>query len=626
MRNLSLILFCLIFISAFAQDISEKIISSEVNDVTVFLEGAQVVRKKTVTVSKGVTVLKFNNLSPYIDAKSVQVKATGELTILSVSHQQNFLNKSSKSDEQKSLITQLEAIDDKLKVEKTYLSILIEEMAFLQDNRNISGKNEQTTLANLQQTADFYSSRLTALKLKEVERNKTIRTLEMQKSDVQQQLTTLSGKKEHPSGEVLIKVDAKQTSTYSLELSYFVANASWFPSYDVRAQSINDPIQFIYKANVKQDTKEDWKNVKLRFSSAMPDQSGVAPVLKPYLLNYNTLPPVYSIRGNQVRGKISDQNGEPLPGASVVVAGTTIGTVADMEGNYSLTIPSDASQLNVSYIGYLTQRVPVSGDVVNIKLMESQQSLNEVMVVGYGTQSKIDNTLQGRLAGLAVDKPTMRIRGSNSLAIPTIQVVKQTAIEFEIKTPYTILSDSKSYAVDMEFYDLNAHFQYYTVPKIDKDAFLIARIVDWEKYNLLAGEANIFFENTYVGKTLMDVSQAVDTLDISLGRDKKISVSRDKVKEMTSRQLIGSKKEESYGWKITVRNNKNKPINLVVLDQVPVSENSEIEVAVQQLSGAKPDTETGEVKWEFVLQPNEKRELDLKYSVKFPKNKYLVID
>lgn len=297
-----------------------------------------------------------------------------------------------------------------------------------------------------------------------------------------------------------------------------------------------------------------------------------------------------------------------------------------MEGNYSLTIPSDASQLNVSYIGYLTQRVPVSGDVVNIKLMESQQSLNEVMVVGYGTQSKIDNTLQGRLAGLAVDKPTMRIRGSNSLAIPTIQVVKQTAIEFEIKTPYTILSDSKSYAVDMEFYDLNAHFQYYTVPKIDKDAFLIARIVDWEKYNLLAGEANIFFENTYVGKTLMDVSQAVDTLDISLGRDKKISVSRDKVKEMTSRQLIGSKKEESYGWKITVRNNKNKPINLVVLDQVPVSENSEIEVAVQQLSGAKPDTETGEVKWEFVLQPNEKRELDLKYSVKFPKNKYLVID
>ena len=97
----------------------------------------------------------------------------------------------------------------------------------------------------------------------------------------------------------------------------------------------------------------------------------------------------------------------------------------------------------------------------------------------------------------------------------------------------------------MEFYDLPAFYQYYCVPKIDKDAFLIANIVDWEKYNLLEGEANVFFEDTYVGKTLMDVRYASDTLEISLGRDKKVSVNREKIKDFTNKQFIGNNKEET---------------------------------------------------------------------------------
>jgi hypothetical protein len=95
-----------------------------------------------------------------------------------------------------------------------------------------------------------------------------------------------------------------------------VANAGWFPSYDIRAKNINEPVQLIYKANVKQDTKVDWTNVKLKFSSADPNVSGVAPKLQTYFLNYNTLPPTYKLTTNSVRGKVVDSNGEPLPGAN----------------------------------------------------------------------------------------------------------------------------------------------------------------------------------------------------------------------------------------------------------------------------------------------------------------------
>ena len=436
----------------------------------------------------------------------------------------------------------------------------------------------------------------------------------------------MTSKKEYPTGEVLVKVDAKQTKNYSLELTYLVGNAGGFPSYDIRAKNINEPIQLIYKANVRQDTKVDWSNVKLKFSSANPNASSVAPKLQTYLLNYNILPPSYKLTTNSIKGKVVDSNGQPLPGASVVVEGTTIGTSTDIDGNYSITIPDNSSQLTFSFIGYNSKTLPVSSSVMNISLDESEMALEEVIVVaGYGSNKKISNTLQGKVAGVNVDK-SVRIRGASSLAIPTEQIVNQTTVDFEINTPYSVKSDNKNYTVDMEFYELPAFFQYYSVPKINKEAFLIANILDWEKYNLLEGEANVFFEETYVGKTLLDVRYASDTLEISLGRDKKVSVNREKIKYYTAKQFIGNKKEETRVWKTTIKNNKDQVINMIILDQVPVSTIEEIVVNVLNNSGAKLNSETGEIKWEFELKPNDKKEFELKYSVKYPKNKNLIVE
>ncbi len=622
MKTIYFLLFCLAFTNLFSQEVLEKEIITEVNDVTVFLDGAQIVRKKTMDLPKGYTIIKFVNLSPFIDAKSVQVKAEGELTVLSVNHQQNFLDKIEKTSDLKDLEKQLEMIDDKIKVENTHLSILQEELTFLQANRDIGGKNEQVSVTNLQQTSEFYSSRLTSLKMKEIERNKNLRTLSEQKNDLQNQLKTLTSKKEFPTGEILVKVDAKQPNKYSLELTYLVENAGWFPSYDIRAKNINEPIQLIYKANVKQDTKEDWKNVKLKFSSAKPNVSGVAPVLQTYSLNYHTLPPTYQFSSNTVRGTVMDSSGEPLPGANVLVKNTTIGTVTDIQGNYTITVPNRSSELVFSYIGFNTLIQPITSNIMNINLEEDIQALEEIVVVGYGTSS----VLQGRTPGVSKSKASVNIRGGSSLTLPTAQVENQTTVDFEIKMPYTIKSDNKNYTVDMEVYELPAFYQYYCVPKIDKDAFLIANISDWEKYNLLEGEANVFFEETYVGKTLMDVRYASDTLEISLGRDKKVSVNREKIKDYTEKQFIGNKKEETRAWKTSVKNNKNQVINMIILDQVPVSTIEEISVNIKTHSGAQLNSEKGEIKWEFNLQPGDKKEFELLYSVKYPKYRNLVVE
>lgn len=621
MKHTILLMLTFFFGTIYAQTNSDKEIKTEVSEVTVFIENAQVTRESSQTVSKGKTTLKFINLSPFIDAKSIQVKASGLVTVLSVNHQQNFIDKLEKQQEVKDLESKFNSIGEKIKLEQTYLSILKEELDFLKENRNIGGKNQQVSVLNLKDASNFYGTKLTALKLKEIDRNKTLRELTQQHNDLRNQLNTLRGKKEFPNGEIVVKLDAKNATKVDFEISYVVGNAGWFPSYDIRAKNINEPVELVYKANVKQDTKVEWKNVKLKLSSAEPNISGVIPELQTYFLNYNSIPPIYGKRINQVSGTVFDSSRRPLPGVNVVVDGTTIGTSTDFDGKYNISIPNNATNLNYSFVGFQNQSLPIRSSVMNVYLQEDAV-LDEVVVMSYAdeiAEPSYSRKLEGKVSGV-------NIRGAASLPIQTTQIENQTSVDFEIKMPYTVKSDNKSYAVDIDSYNLPAFYQYYSVPKVDKTAFLTANITDWEKYNLLEGEANIFFEGTFVGKSLLDVRYASDTLQISLGRDKNVSVTREKIKDFTSKKFIGSKKEEARAWDIIVKNNKSQAINMVVYDQVPVSTLDEIKVEISKTSGAKQNSTTGELKWEFKLDPNKTKTFKLQYSVKYPKNRNLIIE
>ncbi len=310
-----------------------------------------------------------------------------------------------------------------------------------------------------------------------------------------------------------------------------------------------------------------------------------------------------------------------MPGASVTVKGTTIGATTDFDGKYSISIPNGARELVFSYLGYVTKTASIDKNVINVQLQEDASTLDEVVVVGYG--KKKNNSISQILQGVV---PGVKIRGAASIEIPVEQIENQTSVDFEIKMPYTIKSDNKSYAVDISNYSLVADYQYYSVPKINKNAFLMANITDWEKYNLLEGEANIFFEETYIGKSLLDVRYAKDTLQISLGVDKNIQIEREKITDFASKKFIGSRKEELRNWKISVKNNKTQAINMLVFDQVPVSTNEEIKVELINISNAIQNSETGELKWLFKLNPKESKTFELKYSVKYPKNKNLNIE
>ncbi len=628
MKKLFVFLACTQAFALFGQENPEKAIDSEVEQVSVFFANAQITRQKSLSVEPGKTSLRFQNLSPYINPKSVQVKVEGAVTVLSVNHQLNYLKDLEKPGELTELEKRYKSIEEKIKLEQAHLSVIDEEIVFLQENRKIGGKNQELSVTNLKEASEFYSARLTSLKLGRIERLNSITTLQEDLGKIGRQINELSSSKEFPSGEILISIDSKSKKTIKVNLSYLVHNAGWFPSYDIRAKSIEEPLEIIYKANVHQDTKVDWKNVKLAFSSGNPSLSGTAPELKPYYLDYNSYPPTYEGNIHEVSGKVMDSQGDPLPGANVVVSGTTIGTITDVNGAFSLAIPPRASGLSFSYIGFTTQDIPIDRAHVSVVLQEDLISLDEVLVTGYGIEPVMEEAssrmLQGRASGVSVSKSISRTEAS--LAIPTVQQENQTSVEFSIDMAYTVKSDNKSHVVDLTSYEVPADYEYYCVPKIDKDAFLMGYITQWEQYNLLEGEANIFFEDTYIGKSIIDVRYISDTLSVSLGRDKSVSVNREKIKELTSWRLIGNKKEETRAWKISVKNNKTQAIHMVLLDQVPVPTIEELELEIQELSRGKRNEESGEIKWILQLDPKENKEVELRYSLKYPKYQSIILD
>lgn len=210
---------------------------------------------------------------------------------------------------------------------------------------------------------------------------------------------------------------------------------------------------------------------------------------------------------------------------------------------------------------------------------------------------------------------------ANSVAAFTSEVETTLSIEFAIGLPYTILSGGKGQQVDIKNIDLPADYQYAVVPKLELSAFLLARITKWDTYNILSGNANIYFEGTFVGKTYIDASNTMDTLSISLGRDPRIVVERNLITDYTSKKMIGTNRKEEYGYEIIIRNTKKEAITIVVEDQYPISQNSSLEVLLTESSGATNDPITGKLSWKLDIPAAETKKLVLKYSVKYPKDK-----
>jgi len=234
--------------------------------------------------------------------------------------------------------------------------------------------------------------------------------------------------------------------------------------------------------------------------------------------------------------------------------------------------------------------------------LDSIAVLNEVVVQGYSMRKKDDKVFKSKSVEANIQE-------------------NQLNVSFDIDIPYDILSNSKPHSVALKEIKLPATYKYYAAPRVEKEAFLLAEINDYSKYNLLPGEANIIFEGLYVGKTFINTNQTSDTLNLSMGRDKKISIKREKVVDKSGTRFLSSKKEQTFTYDITVRNNKKEAADILLKDQYPLSTDKEIEIELLQSDNAAANKETGILTWTLKLNPNETKKVRISYKVKYPKDK-----
>ena len=204
--------------------------------------------------------------------------------------------------------------------------------------------------------------------------------------------------------------------------------------------------------------------------------------------------------------------------------------------------------------------------------------------------------------------------------------VGETTISFDVAVPYTIESDGKFQTIEIQRTTTDAEYKYVAVPKLSSYAYLTGNIASWAEQSLQSGEATLYFENTYVGKSELNVNQMTDTLTLSLGTDNSILVKREKRQDFTSKRVIGTNKTETYSFLITIRNNKSSQVRITLKDQIPVSSNSGITVEATELTGGRHNQQTGEIRWDLEIKPQETKQIILTYSVKYPKDKTVILE
>lgn len=241
------------------------------------------------------------------------------------------------------------------------------------------------------------------------------------------------------------------------------------------------------------------------------------------------------------------------------------------------------------------------------------------------TQSATTDSKKGKKEekSLSVDEVYEDASGANNYVAQTTNVINT---EYEITLPYEIPSDAKPHTISIFKENLTGIYKYVAIPKIDKEAFLTAALVGWEKLNLIPANGNIIFENSIIGSTFIDPTTSNDTLTVSLGADKRIFIDRKKLSDKTKDKIVGNTRKRNITIEITVKNQNLTPVELKLKDQFPISNNAEIKIETGEIKDAEVDINTGIIEWNVNLKPNEVKKFSFSYSISWDKSKPILTE
>lgn len=544
-----------------------EVTEPKIQKVTVFLSGAQISREGNFLIQPGVNEITFSGVSPYVDPNSLQARGFGEFTIMDVKFKVHYPQPEKVENDPNKIpadvLKKMNLLRDSLDVLNYNLEELrakkevrTMERQMLLNNGTVKGTGKVNDSIQLLKSAmEFFHAKMTEINLDLFQMKKKEDKMVQQQTEMLARLADLENwkyknnltedPKKGPVYQIVVTVNTDKAVKGKLEIGYMVSQAGWAPSYDLRAKDANSPVELNYKAQVYQNTGEEWEKVNLTLSSNNPYINQSKPVLNPmYITYYNP----YAYR-NDDKAKYYDED-----------------LKKDME--------AERKELSQSATGAM------------------QEKLND-----------------GPIANNAMNYITQR--------------ENMVSAEFEIKLPYSIKSNNEPHFVSLGKENLTANYILNIVPKLDKNAFLVANITNWEDLNLLPARANIYYDGTYVGQSYLDPTAMEDTLRLAMGRDNSVSAVRKKLKDKEKEKIIGDNKIKDVAYEIVIRNAHGYALDIIVEDQVPVSNLQDVKVEVLDKGKAEMNDYSGILTWRMKMKPGASEKIGFAYTVKYDKNKNL---
>ena len=556
----SFILTCLLFTSTWLRATDKETIKATLTEVTVYAQGAQMHHKANYSVNAGVTEIIIEGISAFIDAKSIQVKGTGDLVLLDTKFSFYYPQPTNALNQGTSLKIKrdIQLLEDSLRVMDFDIRDIQDEINVLNASKSIIASNGMVrsigkvndSINLLKQTIEYYTLKMNELNKKIIVLEKKRQEKAFRKIAMETRLTDLknyqnnNGEIENnksPIPRITITVSAKSPVTGKLNFSYVVSNAGWTPIYDLRSDASTGKIELTYKAEVFQSSGLDWDNIKLNISTNNPYVNKTKPTLNPWYIDYN----IY--KSENRKGKMD-------------------------------------------------------------KLQEVQITSQALFNRGYAYSEDMDDE--------------KNIMGADQF---TTVVHHLISAEFKIDLPYSIKSNNEKHMVLIKTANLDTKFKYYSVPKLDASVYLVAQMTKLDELQLVPGQANIFFDGSYIGETYIDPTTMDDTLNLSLGKDPSIVVKRTLLKKELKDRIIGDKRERTFAYSIEISNQKSSSIEIVIQDQLPITQNADINIESDNFAKGRFDERTGLLEWSFILKAKENKVIDYNFRVKHAKDKNLEI-
>jgi len=515
---------------------------STVDSVTVYPDGASVTRLITLDLPEGESALTAKDFPLGLDVSSLRVEgdATAKLVIGAVD---------AKPPRAAPPIN-LPDIDKQIEALKDARADLDDSIAAATARRKFAERFAETAPAGLGDKGEArplseWRAAFTAVSEEVATADSAIREAARKQREIDRDIARLDADRaSKPPAKLELRIDlaAAAATKAMLRVTYTVRHAHWVPLYDARldtsAQKVG--LELVRRAEIVQNTGEDWSNVALSVSTVRTARGGSAPELKTLIAQY------------------------PPPPAQPRAL--------------SASAPMDKRVQEFHF-----------GGGTNFDLSEKAEEQQAVAQVGaFQTAFKIP----GRVSVNAAD-------GAKSLRISTATIAPELVVR--------------------------------ATPVLDPTAYLEASFVQNEDAPLLPGQVSVYRDGSFIGMSHMAAASKDETVRLGFGADDKVKVERAVLKrnEGTAGLLVITAKTDERAFKTTIRNGHDFPVKFAVQDQLPVSENEDIQVEL--LPASTPPTTTnvrdqrGVLEWAFEAKPGEVRDIAFAFRLRWPKDKAIVI-